>query len=473
MGRARAQKVSSFAVAVKPAPRWEKTGVRRVAGKGDEADNSANRGTSRFDGGEALVLIAPPMTLARAFARLSRRAAQPANGDGRVTVMRIIDRLNIGGPAIHAVVTSRGLDRRRFRTVLVIGSIEATEGDMAYLLEAGGVEQVVSIPSLGREMRALRDLRTGWQVLRLMWREQPHVVHTHKAKAGAIGRAAAFLCRVPVRVHTFHGHVLRGYFSPLKSRAYQTLERLLALTTSRLVVPSPRLADELAGEYQVAPRERFEVVPLGFDLQPFATAEQLRGQLRAQLGVAAATPLVGIVGRMVPVKDHATFVAAAALLAQRNAEVRFVFVGGGELQAAIEQQVTRAGLESRAHFLGWRRDLARIYADLDVVALSSINEGTPVSLIEAMASGTPVVSTAVGGVPDVLRGGARGELAPTKDPAALAAAIERALRPEARQRAASFRGEIHEQYGAGRLCRQLEALYDGLLADRRPAAATT
>jgi glycosyltransferase involved in cell wall biosynthesis len=404
------------------------------------------------------------MSLADSLGKLGRSiTGKRRNDDGRITVMRIIDRLNIGGPAIHAVVTSRGLDRTRFRTVLVIGSIEASEGDMAYLLEEAGVEQVVSIPTLGREMRPLRDLKTTWQLLRVMLRERPQVVHTHKAKAGAIGRAAAIVCRVPVRVHTFHGHVLRGYFGPAKTRFYQALERLLARGTSRLVVPSPRLADELAGEFQVAARDQFEVVPLGFDLEPFARAERHRGELRRELGVSEGTRLVGIVGRMVPVKDHATFVAAAALLAARRSDVQFVLVGGGELAESIAGDVQRQGLSERTHLLGWRKDLARIYADLDVVALCSINEGTPVSLIEAMTAGTPVVSTAVGGVPDVLRGGARGELVPARDPEQLAGAIERALAPEARVRAAGFRQEIEREYGAGRLCRQLEDLYDRLL----------
>jgi glycosyltransferase involved in cell wall biosynthesis len=404
-------------------------------------------------------MVLPPALLK--LASLGRGARPSA--DGRITVVRIIDRLNIGGPAIHAVVTSRGLDRTRFRTVLVIGSIEATEGDMGYLLEAGGIDQVVSIPSLGREMRPLRDVKTLLQVMRVVLRERPSVVHTHKAKAGAIGRVVAFLCGVPVRVHTFHGHVLRGYFSPAKTRVYQRLERLLARTSSKLVVPSPRLADELAGEFNVAPRDHFQVIPLGFDLGPFAGAESLRGQLRAELGVNAQTPLVGIVGRMVPVKDHRTFVKAAALLHARRPDVRFVLVGGGELEGAIRAEVDAAGLTAHSHFLGWRRDLARIYADLDLVVLSSLNEGTPVSLIEAMAAGTPVVATAVGGVPDVLRGGGRGALCPPQDPSALAAAMEGALGPEARARAATFRPAINDEYGAVRLCRQLAELYDSLL----------
>ncbi|HEY0709144.1 MAG TPA: glycosyltransferase [Polyangia bacterium] len=384
--------------------------------------------------------------------------------------MRIIDRLNIGGPAIHAVVTSRGLDPTRFRTVLVIGSIEASEGDMAYLLEGSGVDEVITIPELGRELRPFRDLKTSFQLLRLMLKERPDVVHTHKAKAGAIGRTAAFLSRVPVRVHTFHGHVLSGYFGPLKSGFYRAIERVLATASSALVVPSPRLADDLANKFNVADRDRFEVIPLGFDLAPFKVAEKLRGQLRAEIKVPATTKLVGIVGRMVPIKDHATFVAAAALIAKRRTDVEFVFVGGGELEETIRADVANRGLSHRCHFLGWRRDLDRIYADLDVAALASINEGTPVSLIEAMSCGTPVVSTNVGGVADVLRGGARGKLAPAGDAAALADAIEASLLPEARANAATFRADVQREYGSDRLCRQLEELYDRLL-DREPAQA--
>jgi glycosyltransferase involved in cell wall biosynthesis len=389
--------------------------------------------------------------------------------DRRIKVMRIIDRLNVGGPAIHAVVTSRGLDRTRFRTVLVVGSIEPSEGDMAYLLEGGGVDRVVPIASFGREIRPVRDLMTAVQLYRLMRQERPDVVHTHKAKAGALGRLVSFVCGVPVRVHTYHGHALSGYFGATRSRVFQFIERSLALITASLIVPAPRLRDELVEHFRIAAPDRFEVIPLGFDLAPFASCEQWRGQLRRELGVSADQPLVGIVGRMVPVKDHATFVAAAEQLAQRRPDVHFVLVGGGELETEIRADVARRGLSACTHFIGWRRDLPRIYADLDVVALCSINEGTPVSLIEAMAAGTPVVSTSVGGVPDVLRGGERGLLVPSGDPRALALAIEQTLGPGARERAAGFRAAVHREYGATRLCRQLEDLYVRLL-DRTPTS---
>jgi glycosyltransferase involved in cell wall biosynthesis len=385
--------------------------------------------------------------------------------DGRIVVLRVIDRLNVGGPAIHAALTSRGLDPRRFRTVLVHGHVEAEEADMGYLLDER-VERVV-IPSLGRELRPLADLVTLWRLYRVIRRERPDVVHTHKAKAGALGRVAALLAGVPLRVHTFHGHVFRGYFGPAKTRFFVGVERGLARLTTRLVALSDGLVDELADRYRIAAASRFTVIPLGFDLAPFAAAEQHRGELRRRLGVAREVKLVGIVGRMVPVKDHRTFVAAAATLAAARPDVEFVFVGGGELEADVRAELAARGLTARAHLLGWCRDLERIYPDLDVVALSSVNEGTPVTLVEAMASGVPVAATAVGGVPDVLRGGARGELAPPGDARALAAAIARALEPAARERAARVRAEVIVEFGAARLCADLERLYTSALDGAR------
>jgi glycosyltransferase involved in cell wall biosynthesis len=382
-----------------------------------------------------------------------------------VTVLRIIDRLNVGGPAIHAVLATSGLDRRKFRTVLVIGSVEPGEADMSYLLEQHGIEAVI-IPSLGRELRPLRDLRTALQLYRVVRRVRPTIVHTHKAKAGALGRIVSIVARVPVRVHTFHGHVFHGYFRPWKTSAFLLIEQALSRATTKLVALSERLVAELADKYRVAPRSRFAIVPLGFDLRAFAAADAHRGELRRELGLDATVPLVGIVGRMVPVKDHATFVSAAALLAARRPDVHFVMVGGGELEAQVRAAVVASGIADRTHLLGWRRDLDRIYPDFDVVALSSVNEGTPVSLIEAMACGVPVVSTAVGGVPDVLKDGQRGELSPSGDPPALALAIERGLGPTAKERAKRARAEILAEFGGERLCTDLAELYQRLLEDR-------
>jgi glycosyltransferase involved in cell wall biosynthesis len=380
----------------------------------------------------------------------------------RITVLRVIDRLNIGGPAIHAVLTTKGLDPERFQTILVTGNIEPGEGDMAYLLQDYDVKSVTTIPTLGRELRPLEDLRAAWALYKIIRRERPQVVHTHKAKAGVIGRLVALAAGTPVRVHTFHGHVLQGYFGPVRSAFFATIERALARISSQLITPSERLADDLAEVHHICAREKFRVVPLGFDLARFESCELCRGRLRAELKVGHGIKLVGIIGRMVPVKAHDVFVAAAQQVARRRDDVHFVFVGGGQLEGAIRADVARRGLTARSHFLGWRRDLPEIYADLDVAALSSINEGTPVSLIEAISSGVPVVATNVGGVSDVLRNGARGVLVPANDPEALADGIERALQPEARERAAVIRPQMRE-YASDRLCRDLGQLYIDLL----------
>jgi glycosyltransferase involved in cell wall biosynthesis len=368
------------------------------------------------------------------------------------TVVRIIDRLNVGGPALHAVLTARGLPR--YRTILVIGSVEPNEADMGYLLENSNVEHVV-IPSLGRELRPGQDRKTLMEIYDLLKRIQPDVVHTHKAKAGALGRAAAVAAGVPVRVHTYHGHVFHGYFGPLKTRIFLAVERTLARVTQKLIALSHGLADELARKYSIAPREKFEVVPLGLDLQPFFASQQYSGTLRKMIQASPEDELIAIVGRMVPVKDHRTFVAAARRLNRKNA--RFVFIGGGELEDEVRAQTH--GL--RCDFLGWQRDLHRLYPDLSALVLSSVNEGTPVALIEAMTAGIPVAATRVGGVADVLRD--RGEMAPPSDPEALAAAIERALSPASRERAQRIRAQVLSEFGAERLCHDLADLYDRLL----------
>ena len=380
----------------------------------------------------------------------------------RITVLRIIDRLNVGGPALHAAVTAKGLDERRFRTVLVIGSVEPGEADMGDLLRDASCE-IVSIPSLGRELRPTRDVATARALYDVIRRVKPDVVHTHKAKAGALGRLVATMARVPVRVHTFHGHVFRGYFSPRKTQVFLNIERALARVSTKLIALSKALVDELADEFRVAPREKFEVVPLGLPLERFVSLPRRPGTLHAQLGLPRSKRLVGIVGRMVPVKDHATFLRAAAEVARLREDVDFVVVGGGELEAEVDAQIAQLGLGARVHRLGWRRDLEAIYPDLDVVGLSSVNEGTPVTLIEAMTAGCNVASTSVGGVADVLEHGALGELATPGDASSLASALERALAVPGQP---TQRRIIADRYGESRLCRDLENLYQRLLAER-------
>ncbi len=377
-------------------------------------------------------------------------------------VMRIIARLNVGGPAIHVSLLTLGLQDAAFSSTLVTGVVGPSEGDMTYLVHELGIEPVV-IPWLQREIAPLADLRALIALVRLMRQQRPHIVHTHTAKAGFLGRLAAYLTGVPVIVHTFHGHVFRGYFGAAKTRLFIWLERRAARASDMILTISDRLREDLIA-YRIAPPERIRVVPLGLKLLPLSDLEALRGGLRREMGFSTDAPLVGIIGRLVPVKNHELFLAAARRVAEAMPDARFLIVGDGERRAELEHMTRQFGLADVVRFTGWRRDLPAIYADLDVLVISSHNEGTPVSIIEAMAAGVPVVATAVGGVPDLLRDGQLGALVPPGDEAALAAAILDALRATPQPHVVKAREWALKRYDADRLIADIRQLYEELLS---------
>jgi glycosyltransferase involved in cell wall biosynthesis len=315
-----------------------------------------------------------------------------------IRVLRAITRLNIGGPAIHAILLTRALDDGRlFQSTLVTGTTAPHEGNMADVAHAHHVQPTL-LPALGREISPLDDLVSLAHMVQLVRAVRPDVVHTHMAKAGTIGRLAARICRVPLVVHTYHGHVFHGYFSPRKTRIVVTIERVLGRMTDQIVVLGERQRAEIAS-FGVAPRHGASLVPipLGLELQPFLEAEHYHGELRAQLGLDQDAPLVGIVGRLVPIKAHQDFLEAAVAICQAKPGTQFLIVGDGERRQELQHLAEKLGVSSAVHFLGWRRDLPRVYADLDAVVLTSRNEGSPVVLIEALAAARPVVATAVGG----------------------------------------------------------------------------
>ena len=377
-------------------------------------------------------------------------------------------RLNVGGPAMHVSLLSAGLEARGFRTTLVTGRVEAGEADMTdYALERGVTPVVVR--ALGRSVSPLADLRSFGELLSLVRRARPDVVHTHTAKAGALGRLAAALCGVRVRIHTFHGHVFHGYFGAAATQLVLLAERTLGLLSHRVLAVSEEVGRDLAGVYGVVPPGKIEVVPLGLDLEAFAAAGrgEGRGALRAEIGAAADEPLVGITGRLVPVKDHAFFLEAGAALLREEPRARLVVIGSGPLEEELRARARALGIEGRVHFLGWRRDTARLTADLDVAALTSLNEGTPVALIEAAAAGLPVVSRDVGGVASALRGVADVILVPAgAPPAGFAASLAAAIRTS-RGRARRPDPEVLRRYSVSRLCDDVERIYREELRRRR------
>ena len=354
----------------------------------------------------------------------------------KIKVLRLIARLNIGGPAIHTILLSRHMERLGYQTLLVAGQVGPEEGDMQYLAKAEGVEPVI-IPRLGRRLLPLSDLVALLRILRLLFSWRPQIVHTHTAKAGAVGRMAALIynkvqgarhkaqgltrravprhgtreqsesitndkCKV---VHTFHGHVLHGYFSTFKSRSFQLIEKILARFTDVIIVVSEQQQEELCWKFGVGRPEQYRVVPLGLDLRPFKSASESKGKLKSDLGLSEnGESFVGIVGRLTSIKNHSLFLEAIRLLLAERKEIRarFLIVGDGELRKDLEEMTKELALADRVIFTGWIKDLKSFYADLDVLALTSNNEGTPVAVIEAMAAGVPAIATDVGGVRELI-----------------------------------------------------------------------
>lgn len=387
-------------------------------------------------------------------------------GSRRMKVLRIMDRLNTGGPAIHAVLLTKhmnpGGSAPDWTTVLVAGQVGENEGSMEWLAEQEGVS-FVSLPSLGRELHPVKDLSTFRELVRIIRRERPDVVHTHKSKAGTLGRLAAWLCGVPVVVHTFHGHVLRGYFSEAKSRAFRLIERAMAALSDRVIAVSPKVKDDLVA-LGVAAAGKIDVVFLGLDLRRFESSRRGRGGLRAELGLSAETPLVGLVARLVPIKRVPLFLEAAKAVLAFRPDAVFAVAGDGELRPELEALAAGLGIESRVRFLGFRSDLERIYPDLDVLCLTSDNEGSPVSLIEGMASGCAAVSTDVGGVRDVLEDGRCGVLVPAGNAGAFADAVLALLNDPSKREALAAEGRLAaKRFAIERLVSDLDNLYKSLL----------
>ena len=331
-------------------------------------------------------------------------------------IVRVIARLNVGGPAKHVVWLSK-LPRPEYESLLVAGTVPPGEDDMGYFATEQGITPFF-VAEMSREI-SLKDALTIWKLYRLFLREQPDIVHTHTAKAGTVGRIAGFAYRWltlnalrgrprPCRfVHTYHGHIFHSYYGPLKTRAFLTIEKALAkLITDRIVVLSQQQRREINEQFAVGNAQQFSIIPLGLDLSVFENWQARGQQFRKEIGIAAQDVVVGIVGRLTEIKNHDFFLRAAALFKNefRNdgPKVRFVIVGDGSLRETLEAEAAALGLTDDVLFTGGRKDLEELYPAMDIVALTSRNEGTPLTLIEAMANARVVIATAVGGVVDLL-----------------------------------------------------------------------
>jgi glycosyltransferase involved in cell wall biosynthesis len=383
-------------------------------------------------------------------------------------ILRVIARLNMGGPALHVAYLTAGLRDRGYDTTLVAGTLARGEDSMAFVAQGLDVD-VVSIPELGREISPIRDLVATLRLAALIRRERPEILHTHTAKAGTVGRVAAVVAgraRPPIVVHTFHGHVLYGYFGRLRSRFFLLLERWLARHTTVLVAVSPQVRDDLVA-LGVAPREKFAVVRLGIELdERVGGASDGREETRRYLGIRPEKFAVGWVGRMTAVKRTEDVLAGFDRLRERGVDATLCLVGDGPDRPQLEELAHELGVMSDTLFLGYQEDVAPLYAAFDALVLPSGNEGTPVSVIEALAAGTPVVATRVGGVPDVVVDGEDGFLVDPGDADALSERLERLARdPALRDRlGAAGRKRVLPRYAVDRLVDDIDRLYRSLLS---------
>ncbi len=345
-------------------------------------------------------------------------------------VVRVIARLNVGGPARHVAWLTAATQRAGIESLLVAGIVPPGEDDMTYFVREQGVSPII-IPEMSREISP-KDVVTVWKLFRLFLRERPDIVHTHTAKAGTVGRISGWLYRwlTPSAlwgrprpcffVHTYHGHIFHSYYGRLKTRLFLTIEKILAHMTDRVVVISGRQYREIhqefgvgrKGQFAVIREGQFAIIPLGLDTSVFAHWEERRYAARKELGIGETDLVVGIIGRLTHIKNHALFLDVAARCKQLfgpgqmvndpQQRVRFVIVGDGDLRRQLETQAISLGVQDDVTFMGMRDDPETFYSAMDVVALTSLNEGTPLTLIEGMANSRPIISTAVGGVLDLL-----------------------------------------------------------------------
>ena len=373
----------------------------------------------------------------------------------------------MGGPALNVAYLSKGLDERGYHTTLVAGRLAHGEDSMAFVTEKMGVP-VLAIPAMHRDVSPLYDPLAVKRLLQEIRRVRPHILHTHTAKAGAVGRAAALMAgeaRPPIIVHTYHGHVLRGYFDPVRTQFFRETERALARHTTRLVAVGPEVRDDLV-ELDVAPYEKFSVIRLGIDLESRVLGTDRREEYRKLFGVPEDRFVVGWIGRMTGIKRVPDVLRAFKRLHEQGIDTTLCMVGDGPDREPAERLAKELGIARHVLWTGYQRDVSPYYSLFDALLLPSANEGTPVVAIEALAASRPVVATRVGGVPDVVTDGEDGFLVGLGDVRGAADALAALARDPERRRRMGERGRelVVPRYRVERLVDDMDALYRELLS---------
>ncbi|HWY98375.1 MAG TPA: glycosyltransferase [Bacteroidia bacterium] len=392
-------------------------------------------------------------------------------------VLRLINRFNLGGPTYNVTYLTRYM-APEFETLLVGGMKEESEASSDFILEQNGVKPVI-IKEMRRSINPMNDITAYKEIKKLIKDFNPHIVHTHAAKAGALGRMAAFSCKVPITVHTFHGHVFHSYFGNIQTAVYKNIERYLAKRTNALVTLSEKQKHELSAIHKIAPADKFNIVPLGFDLERFWTNQEAkRKQFREQYAIADNEIAVGLIGRLVPVKNHKLFLKAFQLAKAKTTEkIKAFIIGDGELKEELMNYCKEIGLSFTSHtnfhsnagvfFTSWIQEADTATAGLDIIALSSLNEGTPVSLIEAQAAGRPIVSTQTGGIENVVIPGVTALLSPVNNTETFAENLAKLSNDKALRHSLSEKGRdfVMKHFHYTALALNMSNLYHKLIED--------
>lgn len=389
----------------------------------------------------------------------------------KIKVIHVITRFDKGGSAEDTFLTVRGLDQARYDVVLIKGtSSPGDSGDPETEAVQANVNtarehhvRLICLRHLVRDLKPFSDLATFFSLLRIIRREKPHIVHTHTSKAGILGRWVAWFCRVPIIVHTPHGHVFWGYFNSWQTRLFILLERWTARITNAIVTITPQEKEDHL-RFHIAPEEKFTVIHSGVDLRTFRADLYQPSETKALLGIPPEMMVVGTVGRLTPVKGQEVLIRAASGLIRRGEKIFLVLLGDGELRRDLEELSLRLDIAGYVRFLGWRPDVAWIMAVCDIFCLPSRNEGMGKVLVEAMAMGIPIIASNIGGIKDIVRSEENGVLVPVGDAAAWAEAIARLCRdPERRRRMGDAGRQIAPHYSVEAMIKMIDRMYRKLL----------
>ncbi len=393
-------------------------------------------------------------------------------------ILRIHNRLIIGGPTLNVLYLTKYLSPE-FETLLIAGEKEDHERDASFLAERMGITTIF-IPDMGRSLHPYRDYKAYRKIKDIIRDFKPDIIHTHAAKPGAVGRLAARSAGSAITVHTYHGHVFHSYFNKVKTKFIIGTERYLARSTDALIAISEQQKKELTDEFHIAEKSKFRTIPLGFELSKFhENMVEKRRKFRQEFNLIEDEIAIGIIGRLVPVKNHGLFIDAIDYL-KKNATKKFraFIIGDGETRREIEEKAAKLGLsftsearsdpESTLVFTSWRNDIDCVNAGLDIIALTSLNEGTPVSLIEAQAANKPIVSTRVGGIGDVVLENETALLSNLSDPLGFREHLLTIVENDELRNCLGRNGRshVHEKFSVERLVKDMRDLYHELLENK-------